>query len=338
MEQLGNLEKLNVHKQWKNEARDFTPWLAEEANIAMLGQALGIEIEVENIEVAVGPYSADILAKDSGTDKYVVIENQLEKTDHDHLGKAITYASALDASAVVWIASTFTEEHEKALTWLNDHTSDDVAFYGVIIELWQIDRSRPAVRFNVISKPVDIIRQAAIKKAAGNLTEIQKLQLDFWTKFREALLRTRKVPSAQMARPQYWFDVALGRSGINLSNTCNTYENLIGTRVYISNKVAAAALSQLLEQKDEIEVDIGEKLQWNPNPDNRDKVIVLTRKVDLSNREHWNEYIDWLVEMTLRFRKAFSPRIKTLDLSYESPEQEEVFPEDNKVKSEWAGR
>ncbi len=334
MKTLGDLRNVNVRERWKNEAQDFTPWLAEEENIRLLGNALGIELEVENTEVAVGPYSADILAKDSGTDKYVVIENQLEKTDHDHLGKAITYASALDASAVVWIASTFTEEHQRALTWLNDHTSEDVAFYGVKLELWQIDESHPAVRFNVISKPVDIVRQAAIKRAAGDLTEVQRLQLDFWTEFREALLKTNKVPSAQMARPQYWFDVALGRSGINLSNTCNTYDNRIGIRVYISNKVADVALPQLLRDKEEIEAEIGENLEWNPNPENRDKVIVLTRDAELVDRALWDQYIDWMVEMTLRFRKAFAPRVKKLILTREDRDQREEVSTDGLTKAD----
>ena len=139
--QMGQLSKLDVRTVWPHEATDFTPWIAEEESINLLGTALGLELEIESTEVSVGPYSADILARDSGTGKYVVIENQLEKTNHDHLGKSITYAAVLDASSIVWIAPDFTQEHEKALTWLNDHTSADVAFYGVRLELWQIDDS-----------------------------------------------------------------------------------------------------------------------------------------------------------------------------------------------------
>ena len=116
---LGILKIITPRKKWNNEARDFTPWLAE--HVDELGKAVGIELEVENVEVAVGPYSADILAKDTGTGKFVVIENQLEKTDHDHLGKAITYASVLDASTVIWIATDFTEEHKKILPKQNFH-------------------------------------------------------------------------------------------------------------------------------------------------------------------------------------------------------------------------
>jgi len=318
---LGNLKRVNLRKKWPDEASDFTPWLAREENMEKLSLALGLELQVENIEVSVGPYSADILARDVGSDRYVVIENQLRKTNHDHLGKLITYGSVLDASANVWITSEFTEEHKKALDWLNDHTSDEISFYGVILELWQIDDSKPAVRFNVISKPTDIIRQTAITKASENLSETKKLQLEFWTKFREKLSKRKEIPSVQSARPQYWFDVSLGRSGIHLSNTANTFDDKIGVRVYIENKVANVALPQLLQMKEEIEAEIGEKLEWDPNPENLDKTIGLKRDADLTKRENWEEYLDWLTDMTIKFRKTFSKRVKSLDLTKKVDEE-----------------
>ena len=318
---LGNLKRVNLRKKWPDEASDFTPWLAREENMEKLSLALGLELQVENIEVSVGPYSADILARDVGSDRYVVIENQLRKTNHDHLGKLITYGSVLDASANVWITSEFTEEHKKALDWLNDHTSDEISFYGVILELWQIDDSKPAVRFNVISKPTDIIRKTAITKASENLSETKKLQLEFWTKFREKLSKRKEIPSVQSARPQYWFDVSLGRSGIHLSNTANTFDDKIGVRVYIENKVANVALPQLLQMKEEIEAEIGEKLEWDPNPENLDKTIGLKRDADLTKRENWEEYLDWLTDMTIKFRKTFSKRVKSLDLTKKVDEE-----------------
>ena len=309
---LGKIKRLDVRKIWKTEAADFTPWLASDKNMSQLGKAIGIELEVDKVEASVGPYSADILAKDTGTGKYVVIENQLGKTNHDHLGKAITYGSVLDAGTVIWIATQFTEEHHRALDWLNDYTSEELSFYGVLLELWKIDNSRPAVRFNVISRPAEIKREDATGKSKEVLTETRKLQLEFWTAFREKLLSSKVVSSAQKARPQYWFDVALGRSNIVLSNVANTYENRVGVRVYISNKIADWALPQLEEQKDEIEAEIGTKLQWNPNPDNRDKIIAINKDMNLQNREEWDVSIEWLVDMVGRFRKTFVPRVKKL--------------------------
>ena len=216
---LGKIKKLDVRKIWKGEATDFTPWLASDENIAQLGKAIGFELEVDQVEASVGPYSADILAKDTGTGKYVVIENQLGKTNHDHLGKAITYGSVLDAGTVIWIATEFTEEHQRALDWLNEYTSEELSFYGVLLEIWQIDESRPAVRFNVISRPAEIKRENAAGKSKETLSETQKLQLEFWNEFQEKLLKSKVLRSTQTPRPQYWFDVALGSSNIFLSNS-----------------------------------------------------------------------------------------------------------------------
>jgi uncharacterized protein DUF4268 len=310
---LGSFSAVDVRLKWPDEAADFTPWLAQDENIALLGRAIGLELEVEKVEAAVGPYSADILAKDSGTGKYVIIENQLGKTNHDHLGKAITYGAVLDASAVVWIAKDFTEEHQRALDWLNDYTSDELSFYGVALELWRIDDSKPAVRFNVTSRPAGIKRGTAAGET-GELSDTKRLQLEFWTAFRDRLLADNVIPSAQSPRPQYWFDVAVGRANLFLSNVANTYENRIGVRLYVGNKVADAALPQLEAQKDGIEQELGVELLWNPNPENRDKTIAIYHEADLKDRARWNEYLDWMVDMVVRFRKVFIPRIKKLKL------------------------
>lgn len=306
--ELGVLKTVTPRKKWPNEAQHFTPWLAE--NINELNQVLGLELEVESTEVAAGPYSADILARDTGTGKYVIIENQLEKTDHGHLGKSITYASVLDASTIIWVATDFTEEHKKSLDWLNDHTTDDVYFYGVQVELWQIDDSKAAVRFNVISRPNQAVRQAAKSKASGELSDKRKFQLHFWNEFKEQLIKTKKIPSTQTPRPQYWFDVTLGKSNIHLSNICNTDTNTVGIRVYIGNKIADSMLPFLESQKEAIEKELGVKLSWNPNPENLDKTIALFHNTDFDDPSKVDEAIEWLVKYTVKFRSTFSRIIK----------------------------
>ena len=311
---LGILENVDVRSQWPKEAADFTPWLAEEENVSKLAEALGLELEVLRIEAAVGPYSADILAQDSSGD-YVVIENQLEKTNHDHLGKLITYAAVLGARSVIWVAPWFTDEHRKSLDWLNDHTTDDLSFFGVQVELWSIDNSVPAVRFNTVSRPAEIIRQATATKSE-ELSEARQLQLDWWTMFREALVASNLVGSTPMPRAQYWYDIGLGRTGLYLSNVANTYDNRIGVRVYLHGKSGGdSALEQLSADRELIEQEIGESLQWNPNPDNKDKIIAISRSADLSDRKQWSEYISWMLDMTKRFREAFGPRVNNLDLT-----------------------
>lgn len=301
---LGEIKKVQLRKIWKNEAYDFTPWLSE--HLEEVSEAIGLELEFEDNEVSVGPFSADILARDVGNGKFVVIENQLEKTNHDHLGKCITYASVLDASAVIWIASSFTDEHKKALDWLNDHTSDDLGFYGLKVELWQIDNSQPAVRFNVICSPNEAVKQANKRKEQGELSDTRKKQLEFWTAFRDKLSQTGRIRSLQTPRPQYWFDVALGKSGISLSNIFNTNRNSVGIRVYIGNRNVDEWLPYFESKKEVIEDEIGAKLEWNPNPENRDKIISLTKNFDLDDQSKWDVALDWLVQATIKFRDTFS--------------------------------
>jgi hypothetical protein len=259
----------------------------------------------------VGPFSADILAKNS-SGEFIIIENQFGKTDHDHLGKLLTYAATLNASALVWIAERFTDEHRKTIEWLNDHTNNNLSLFAVELELWQIDDSKPAVQFNVLSEPSEIVRQATAAREAGPLSEARQVQGEFWTGFRELLLAKKIVVSAQAARPQYWFNVSLGRSFIHLSNIASVADGRIGIRVYISNRVASEALPQLEAQKSGIESEIGSLLKWNPNPSAIDKVILLDRAADLNDRSKWPEYFEWLCEQVSRFKRAFEPRIKQL--------------------------
>lgn len=306
--ELGILRTVTPRTKWITEARDFTPWLAE--NLDELGKSVGIELELENIEVACGPFSADILAKDTANGQFVVIENQLERTDHDHLGKLITYASVLDATTIIWTATEFTPEHKKALDWLNDHTSENISLYGVQIELWQIDESRPALKFNVICKPNIAVRQANRSINNEDLSDNRRFQLEFWTKFRDKLALTRAIPSLQTPRPQYWFDITLGKTNIHLSNTCNTNENTVGIRVYIGSRIAETMLPFLESKRDEIENEIGESLNWNPNPENRDKVITLLHSTNFQNDEQIENSLEWLVEKTIKFRTVFAKYIK----------------------------
>jgi len=308
---LGELKSVPARIKWSKEAYEFTPWLAQ--NIVRLNNAIGIELEVENTEVAAGPYSADILAKDTATDQYVVIENQLEKTNHDHLGKALTYASVLNATCIIWVATEFTPEHTKALDWLNDHTTEEISFYGVQIELWQIDDSKPALKFNVISKPNEAVRQATRTKSNEELSDARRFQYSFWQRFKTKLEKTKKIPSLRSPAAQYWYDIALGKSGIHLSSTCNTdIPNTVGVRIYISNRIADTMLPYLESKKIEIETSIGQALLWNPNPTNRDKVITLLHETDYNDEKKIEESLDWLVEYTLKFRDTFSKLIREI--------------------------
>ena len=310
---LGTLRPVDPRILWANETADFTPWLAHPDNIKRLGEAIGLELEVEHTEVAVGPFAADILARDSGTGSYVIIENQLNRTDHDHLGKSLTYAASLGAKSVVWVAPEFTDEHRKTLDWLNDNSIDELSFFGVQVELWMIDESKPAVRFNVVSRPTENLRIAVV--IAKELTPTRRLQLEWWIAFRKALLTAKALPGVRAAQAQYWYDMAIGRAGFHLSATANVADSIIGVRVYMSKRYGGdAALNQLLESRVEIEQAVGEPLLWNPNPEFSDKVILLHRKADIRIKDQWPEHLKWMVDAVVRLRNVFGPRIKALQL------------------------
>lgn len=314
---LGELQAVELRSKWPNEASDFTPWLAD--HIGQLGAAIGCDLEVENTEVSVGPFAADILARDAGTGGYVVIENQLANTNHDHLGKALTYAATLNAQTIVWIAARFTDEHRKALDWLNANSVDSLGFFGVQLELWAIDGSKPAVRFNVVSRPDELVRQA-VAQASAETSPTKRLQLDFWTALRDRLLETKTVPSAQSPRPRYWYNVALGRTGCHLSATANVDEGMIRVRLYLAGRHGGnAALQHLAADRAAIEAAFGEPLVWNPNPSASDKVVALQREADLNKRAAWPEYLDWMVDAVRRMRSVFGPRVRAMELKPAEP-------------------
>ena len=317
-QQLGELQLVEARFVWPHEAAHFTPWLADEQNINRLGSVLGLELEVESVEVPVGPYSADILARDTGSGSYVVIENQLERMNHDHLGKALTYAAVLDASAVVWVATDFVEEHRRAIDWLNDKSGGDVAYYGVRLEVWRIGDSKPAVRFNVLSRPTEAITAIQTRRAAEGLSDTRQLQLDWWTFFRDALVARKIVPSVQTPRPQYWFNIALGRTGFHLSCIADTYADRIGVRLYLVGRFGGQmALDLLCREKEQIERELGHPVEWDPNPDRSDKVILSARPADLRKREEWATYAEWLVSEVDIFRRVFRERILGLEVTRE---------------------
>ena len=217
MEELGELIKVPLREFWEGEASDFTPWLADEENIGLLGDTIGVELEVEAQERNVGPFRADILCKDISTDNWVLIENQLEPTDHTHLGQLLTYAAGLDAVTVVWIAEGFTDEHRAALDWLNEITDEKFSFFGLEIELWRIGDSPMAPKFNVVSHPNDWTKTVS-RISRNELTSVQINCTSNTGQHYESLLEERNgVIRPGKPLPRYWMPFAVGRSSFWLS-------------------------------------------------------------------------------------------------------------------------
>ena len=316
-ETLGKIDVVNLREYWKDEANDFTPWLAEEGNISLLGETLGIDLEVEAKEKSVGPFKADILCRDTN-DNWVLVENQLERTDHNHLGQLLTYAAGLDAVTIIWIADSFAEEHRSALDWLNRITSQDINFCGVSVELWRIGDSPPAPKFNVISKPDDWARTIQRSAASKELSDWQKIQLKFWTIFRDYMEENSFIRCGKPA-PHNWTTHAVGRAGFHLQSIASFWDSEanvnkpeIRVELMITSSDADNYFTILEEQKAEIEEEIGLELKWYNPPNQKQRRIYIRRSADISDNSDWPNQHKWLKEHLELYHKAFSNRIKDL--------------------------
>lgn len=331
LKNLGRLERVNLREVWENEAEDFTPWLAQDENIAILGEALGLELEVEAKEQWVGPFRADILCKDTATGNWVLVENQLERTDHTHLGQLLTYAAGLQAVSIVWVAQKFTEEHRATLDWLNEITDDRFNFFGLEIELWRIGGSPVAPKFNVVCKPNDwskTVAAGAAQVAEGSLTEAKRLQLDFWVAFRSYVEEHGTRIKATKPFPQHWMNIALGRSGFKLSGVASLYDSEAETfgghelraEAVIETVQSKAHFALLEAQKGQIEAEVGEPLTWHNPPNKRMCRIYLRKKAVLTDRSQWPDYHAWLLQKLEALHKTFAPRVRQLDAFQGQPD------------------
>lgn len=309
---LGRFEPVELREFWLDEARDFTPWLAQEDNLGLLSSTLGIELELEGVEVFVGSYKADIVARDISSDTKVIIENQLERTNHDHLGKIITYASGVDAKVIIWIAKEFSEEHRRAIDYLNENVAPNLRFFGIEIQLWRIGDSPAAPLFKVIASPNEYT--SVIKIEEKELTETKVLYLEFWNGFKEFCKLKGTFLSIRKPRPQHWFTIAVGRSQFTLSLTASLQKRRLGCELYLRGANAKRAFKLLEEDKQAIEEKTG-PLEWQELPDGQDCRIVLYRSgINISDKSNWDDAFVWLKSEAELFHKTFSPRIRALPL------------------------
>lgn len=309
---LGKLTKVDIRNYWKDEARDFTPWLAKPENLQLLADTLDIDIELEETEVNVGSFKADILAHETHGRK-IIIENQLDKTNHDHLGKIITYASGTEASIVIWICKSVTEEHRKAIDWLNDISEEGIDFFALEIELWKIDESSPAPKFNIVCSPNEWA-QSVKDSTRTSHSETQLLRQEFWSGLREYMIDNKTSVKPRKPHVEHWYDFAIGRSGFHLSLTINTQRNTLGCELYLEGEKAKEAFQLLLKDKEAIEREIGSELDWRELPMRRDCRILLITEGDIRQKKNWNQYFEWFHNQTELFFQAFSERVRQLSL------------------------
>lgn len=318
---LARFKKVELREVWGSESGSFTPWLAQQENLKLLGDTIGIDLELEAQEKNVGPFRADILCKDTNTGQWVLIENQLERTDHGHLGQLLTYAAGLEVVTIVWIAAKFTEEHRAALDWLNEITNDRFNFFGLEVELWKIGSSDVAPKFNVVCEPNNWIRavtEGATRVVNEGLTVAKKLQLEFWIAFRSFLLDQYNSPVKPVKpQPQTWMDFSVGRSGFNLAAIASLYDNEaesyesheIRVEFVIKTEESKTQFAKLMASKNEIELAVGSELTWH-NPENAKACKVYIRKsVNLNNRDDWKNQHEWLYRYLGIFKRVFGARV-----------------------------
>ena len=314
--QLSRLEQVELRNIWQTEPDNFTPWLAE--NLDFLGDTVGIKLELEEKEKGVGPYRADIVCKEEGTDNWVLIENQLEITDHTHLGQILTYAAGLNAVTIAWIARRFTDEHRAALDWLNQNSTDNLQFFGLEIEVWQIGESPPAPKFNIVAKPNTWTKAGSI--VSEELSPRRRVQLNFWRGFQKHMLEHAKRTTPTKPAPHHWMNISVGRSGFHLAAIASFYAPQGGNELRAELAINHRDYSKhyyelLLQQKTVIEEQIGEALNWY-NPENaRVCRIFVQQSTDLEDLDARDEQYTWLLEKLEKLHEVFVERVQKLEIS-----------------------
>ncbi len=311
---FGVLKRVDLREVWAKEAKEFTPWLAE--NMDALGEALGMDIELTRREAPVGDFSVDLLARDLGSNRPVVIENQLSPTDHNHLGKLLTYASGYKAGVIVWLAPEIREEHRQALDWLNQHTDPGVDFYGVVVEVLRIDNSRPAFSFRPVAFPNEWVNSNKATPTEKP-SERREAYRAFFQELIDELREKHNFTGARVGQPQNWYTFASGTSGVYYG--CSFAQaKQVRAEVYINTgeqKSSKALFDALEKEKDALEKQFGEPLRWERLDDRSASRIAIYRPGSIEDDpETLMEIRDWGIDHLLRFKKVFGPRIVALAL------------------------
>lgn len=317
MVDLGSIERVDLRQVWPHEAQDFTPWLAE--NLDKLGEALGLDLELQSAEAAVGSFSLDVLAHDLGSNRPVIIENQLETTNHDHLGKLLTYAAGYDAYAVVWLTKDFRDEHRQALDWLNQRTDEDTQFFGVVVEAWKIDNSRPAPHFRAVAFPNDWQKQSSKAErnsgATPNVSERGERYRAFFQSLIDTLREEHRFTNARKGQPQSWYNFSSGVSGIAYSGAFSR-DGHVAVSIEISRPDEESnkrMLSSLSSRKQMFQPEFDEEIQLDQIGGRRACFVRISRNGSIDDDEETLDRIrEWMVDRLLAFRRVFGPHLAEL--------------------------
>ncbi|WP_455529649.1 DUF4268 domain-containing protein [Ruminococcus sp.] len=303
---IGRLKEVDIHELWKHEQYDFSAWLAKEKNIELLNEKIGLTLVDINTEVYVGAYRCDIVAVDETTGIRVIIENQLENSNHDHLGKIITYASGLDAKVIVWIVKEARDEHRSAIEWLNNNTSKDINFFLIEIHAYKIGDSEPAPMFQIIEEPNDFIKGV---KPDGPMNKSQSERVEFWNLFNEHLINRGKPLAIRKVGSALSYDMSVGKSGVKISIGLINKDSYVSVELYIyDNK---ALFDQLYEERKDIHKELGFELEWL-RLENK-KASRILHKIDglnFDDHSNYDKLIEEAIDKAIAMRDVFKNRLK----------------------------
>lgn len=307
--ELGHIQTVPLKELWPGEATHFTPWIAN--NLDILGEKLGMDLELESTEASAGDFSADIVARDLSTNKLVVIENQYGGTDHKHLGQLITYASVLGAGAVVWMAESIRSEHKSAMDFLNQNLKESLSFYAVEASAIRIDESKPAFVLTVVSMP----SEAAVNPPpVPELSETKERYRTYFQSLIDELRETHKFTNARTGQPQNWYTFASENSKVYTYSTSFAKGGRVRVEVYLDTGDKARneqVFDCLLARKQEIEAALGFELTWERLDSRRACRIAVYRDGEIdADSETLADIKSWTIQNLLRFKAVFAPEFQ----------------------------
>ena len=302
---IGKLEEVPLREVWKHEEHGFSRWLAE--NLDALSNVLGINLVEAQREVRAGSFEVDLVAEDDESNR-VIIENQLEATDHDHLGKVLTYLTNLDAKTAVWITKQPRPEHIRAIQWLNETTPDDIAFYLVKLTAIRIGDSSPAPLFTVIVAPSQTSKDFGKQKK--DLAERHVLRLEFWT---QLLALAKEKGNAQHASrspsKDHWLTLKTEK-GVQLNYKIWRAEES-GVELYIDagDKDKNKRIFDYFHmQKEQIEIAFGNSLLWERLDEKKaSRIQFIIKKGGLNEEERWREIQETMISTMDKLSAATKP-------------------------------
>ena len=305
---IGKLEEVDIRELWKHEQYDFSEWLSKKENIENLNDILGLTLVDISKETYVGSYRCDLFAKDETTGIKVIIENQLEMSNHDHLGKIITYASGLDAKVVVWIVKEAREEYRSAIEWLNNNTNSNINFFLIEIHAYKIGNSDNAPMFQVIEQPNDFIKNNKSINSNDTMNKSQSQRLEFWNQFNNVLVERGKPFNVRKSTTDHWYNVAIGTSDARIDITLVNKDSVIGVELYITDN--KEFFDKLYQRKDEIENDLGFKLDWRRlNNSKASRIVTFIKGLNFDDHSNYNELINKTIDLAVLMRDTFKKYI-----------------------------